>query len=438
MVDSKMVTPWAMQPTMSETSIKDYLKVQRERYARRPGKQARSVLLDECAAVTGHERKHLIKVLGGRRPVSGEGDRAESRRGRPSLYGSLVPLIKALWLASEQPCGKRLSSVLREWLPAWEAENGALSADARRLLRRISPAQLDRLLAPHRAISPRRRARDSAGAAIRAQVPLRTGPWEVSGPGWFEIDSVAHCGGSMSGSFWWTVVMTDIATGWTEQQPAWNKGAAATRRAIATMEGQLPFAVRGADSDNGSEFLNHHLLAHWSGRDPAVEVTRSRPYHKNDNAHVEQKNRTHVRELLGEDRLDDPRLAPLLEELHRHWSDLHNHFLPTLKLAGKERHGAKIRKRYEKTARTPARRLLEDGGLDGRARIALLARHSALNPLHLHRRIEALLSEIWTLQHSEGEPLASEEVGAARSGACGSLPAPAGTSAGGPNLLRAS
>lgn len=389
-----------MIPTMSQNTIPEYLRVQRIRYQRRTGKQARSVLLNECAEVTGLERKHLIKVLGGQRPIAGEGDTEQSHRGRPARYEDVLPVIKAIWLASEQPCGRRLRGVLREWLPAWEAEHGALSATQRRQLKTISPAQLDRLLAPHRAASPRRRARDSDGAVLRAQVPLRTGPWEVSGPGWFEIDSVAHCGGSMRGSFWWTVVMTDIKSGWTEQQPAWNKGAATTCAAIARMEKQLPFPVRGADTDNGSEFLNHHLLRYWQERTPAIEVTRSRPYRKNDNAHVEQKNRTHVRELLGEDRLDEPALAPLLEELHRHWSDLHNHYLPTLKLVSKERHGAKIRKKYEPAARTPMRRLLEDKHVTGKGRIALLARHSVLNPLRLHARIEELLREIWAQQRA--------------------------------------
>ena len=163
-------------------------------------------------------------------------------------------MIKALWLAGGQPCCKRLHSVLREWLPAWEAEHGGLSAEDRHLLRCISPAQLDQLLAPHRAAFPRRGARGSSSVALRAQVLVRTGPWVVSGSGCFQIDSVAHCGGSMNGSFWWTVVMTDIATGWTEQQPAWNNGAAATCNAIARMKKQVPFPLRGADTDNGSEF----------------------------------------------------------------------------------------------------------------------------------------------------------------------------------------
>jgi hypothetical protein len=431
---------------MSESSISEYLKVQRERYQRRRGRGARSALLDECAAVTGHERKHLIKIMGMKRPVSGEQPPGGlERRGRPSRYGEVSGVIKGLWLASEQPCGKRLRTVLRDWLPYWEREHGALSAGHRKLVRTISAAQIDRLLAAHRSAAGGRPRRAAASAALKAQVPLRTGPWAVSEPGWMELDSVAHCGGSMSGNFWWTVVMTDICSGWTEQQPAWNKGQHATSAAIREMEKHAPFPVRGADTDNGPEFLNWHLLEHWRGRTPAVEVTRSRPYHKNDNAHVEQKNRTHVRELLGEGRLDEAGLAPLLERLDRVWSDLHNMYLPTLKLTGKERRAGKIKKRYEAQARTPCQRLLEDAHITGAARIALLARRSALNPLRLKEEAERLLGEIWELQHRAGVAVAAETAGGAapvlcavHSGCGGSLPAPASPCAPRAEHLRAS
>ena len=434
-----MVTPWAMTPTMSTTSIQEYLQLQRGRYGRRPGKGARSVLLDECEEVSGLDRKHLIKVLGGKRPVGGEGGAEGGGRGRPARYAGILPVIKSMWLASEQPCGKRLRGVIGEWLPCWEKEHHVLGAGDRFLLRNVSAAQLDRLLAPYRAISPRRRMRGSEAGSLRAQVPLRTGPWNVSGPGWMEADSVAHCGGSMSGNFWWTAVMTDIHSGWTEQQPAWNKGQHATCVAVGEMEKQLPFPVRGADTDNGSEFLNYHLLAHWSGRSPAVELTRSRPYRKNDNAHVEQKNRTHVRELLGEERLDAPDLGPLLCALHRHWSDLHNFFLPTLKLTGKERRGTKMCKTYEPVARTPARRLLENGQLEGPQRIGLLARRSALNPFRLREEVERLLREIWKKQHehAHGPVPDAEEFCGSGSGTGGSLEAPTAASTGPAKLLRA-
>lgn len=296
---------------MSQKAIREYLQLQQNRYQNRPGRKARSVLLDECVTFSGLGRKHLIKVLGGQLPVGGQpGSGTGPRRGRPAMYGAILPLIKSIWLVSEQPCGKRLKPILREWLPYWEKAHGALPPATHQLLRRVSPAQLDRLLAPHRASAGRRHRGPRGDGTLKAQVPLRTGPWEVSGPGWTEIDSVAHCGGSMSGSFWWTTTLTDICTGWTQQYPAWNKGQHTTAEALQTMEKGLPFPLLGVDSDNGPEFLNWHLLTLWRDRIPAIEITRSRPYHKNDNAHIEQKNRTHVRELLGEERLDNPGLAP--------------------------------------------------------------------------------------------------------------------------------
>jgi hypothetical protein len=388
-----------MQHPMSQNTLTEYLQLQQTRYANRPGRKARSLLLDECATLTGLGRKHLIKVLGGRLPVGGQpATGAGLRRGRPPAYGEILPLLKALWLVSEQPCGKRLKPILRDWIPYWEKAHGRLPAATHRLLRRVSPAQLDRLLAPHRArAGPRHRGLGGDGT-LKAQVPLRTGPWEVSGPGWTEIDSVAHCGGSMAGSFWWTTTLTDISTGWTQQHPAWNKGQHSTAEALSSMENNLPFPLLGVDSDNGPEFLNWHLLTLWRDRVPAIDITRSRPYHKNDNAHIEQKNRTHVRQLLGEDRLDDPALAPLLIELHTLWSDFHNFFLPTLKLIKKERLQSRIKKTYEPQARTPCARLLEDRHLSGPARIALIDRRSQLNPLTLKARAEHLLQAIWSRQ----------------------------------------
>ncbi len=384
---------------MSHSIISEYLQIQKSRYSRRPGRAARQVLLDECVSVTGLGRKHLIKVLGGRLPVAGQAaPGAVPRLGRPPVYDALLPLLKALWQASEQPCGKRLRPILRDWLPYWEKAHGAIPAVYRLLLKKVSAAQLDRILAPSRASAGGRRHGRGGDGTLNAQVPLRTGPWEVSGPGWTEIDSVAHCGGSLSGSFWWTTVLTDICTGWTQQQPAWNKGQHATAGALKAMENGLPFPLLGVDSDNGPEFLNWHLITLWRDRVPAIDVTRSRPYHKNDNAHIEQKNRTHVRELLGEDRLDAPALAPLLIELHTVWSDFHNFFLPTLKLLKKERVAGKLRKTYECQARTPCARLIEDGHLAGAARIALIDRRSRLDPFALKARAEHLLEEIWQQQ----------------------------------------
>ena len=431
---------------MSQKATSEYLQIQQNRYHMRPGRKARSLLLDECMAFSGLGRKHLIKVLGGRLPVGGQpGPPGAGRRGRPPVYSEILPLIKSLWLVSEQPCGKRLKPILREWMPYWEKAHGALPSATHSLLRRVSPAQLDRLLAPHRACAGRRHRGLGGDGTLKAQVPLRTGPWQVSGPGWTEIDSVAHCGGSMSGSFWWTTTLTDIATGWTQQHPAWNKGQHATAEALRSMENGLAFPLLGVDSDNGPEFLNWHLLTLWRDRVPAIEITRSRPYHKNDNAHIEQKNRTHVRELLGEDRLDDPELGPLLVELHTLWSDFHNFFLPTLKLIKKERLHGRMAKTYEREARTPCRRLLDDGHLGGAARMMLIDRRSRLNPLALKERAEELLQTIWRLQtaftnnkYAPAPGAPAQEGGGVRCGSGDGLPADPAPCAPAAPLLRAS
>jgi hypothetical protein len=199
---------------------------------------------------------------------------------------------------------------------------------------------------------------------------------------------VAHCGGSLEGDFVWSVTYTDIHSGWTANRAVWNKGAHGIAEATRAIESALPFELLGFDTDNGSEFLNWHLLRHFQDQPKAVGFTRSRPYHKNDNGHVEQKNWTHVRQLLGYDRLDDPELVAPINALYRDcWEPLHNHFLPSAKLEQKSRDGAKIKRRHDKPL-TPCQRLLASPEVSGAAKRRLQAERAVLNPFELHRRLE--------------------------------------------------
>jgi hypothetical protein len=304
-------------------------------------------------------------------------------------------VLKRIWFGSDQLCGKRLKVALEEWLPHYEKEYGPLSLPLKEKLGRISAATIDRLLAPVRARArPKGRGGTKPGRWLKNQIPLQTDQWNERRPGFMEADTVAHCGNSLEGDFIWSLCFTDLATGWTELRAVWNKGAHGMMAAVHEMEKKLPFAILGFDCDNGSEFLNHHLWRYFARRKEPVQFTRSRPYHKNDNAHVEQKNWTHVRCLLGYDRLQKEELLGPINALYRDaWALYHNHFCPSMKLKEKRRDGARQIKRHD-TPKTPYQRLLESGVLEEKKRAALQQQHAQLNPFALKRQIEAGLKEI--------------------------------------------
>ena len=402
-----------MSSNMSQNTTREVLLKMRERYRRR-GREARGKLLDEVCELCGYGRKHAIKVLGGKLPIAGE----KGRRGgpRPSYGGPERAVLKSIWLAGEQPCGKRLKAALPIWLPHYEAEKGALEDKLRQRVLSASPATIDRLLAPCRvALGSRGRCGTRPGTLLRKQIPVRTEHWDVEGPGWIEADTVAHCGESMGGELpapagaalraafgrlshsvrlVWSLTMTDVHTQWTETRAVWNKGQHGVRERIAAVERALPFAILGFDSDNGGEFLNWHLADYFLGRRAPVNFTRSRAYRKNDNARVEQKNWTHVRQLVGYDRLGDPSQAELLDALYaREWSAFRNFFCPAMKHLRTEVEGSRKKRNYDKPA-TPFERLKACGKADA-GQIARLEKLKAgLNPFALKRSIERKLRKV--------------------------------------------
>jgi hypothetical protein len=226
-------------------------------------------------------------------------------------------ILWQIWKAAEQPCGKRFKELLPTWLPFYELEKGSLQDDVRKRLLSISAAQIDRLLAPRKArIGHRGRSGTKPGGLLKTQIPIRTDNWDITRPGFLEADTVAHCGNSLEGDFIWSVTYCDIYSGWTCNRAVWNKGAEGIVNATREVEASLPFELLGFDTDNGSEFLNWHLVRYFQDRKKAVGFTRSRPYKKNDNCHVEQKNWTHVRQLLGYDRLGEEEFLRPINDLY--------------------------------------------------------------------------------------------------------------------------
>ncbi len=383
---------------MSKALKKDWLPKLQARYAHR-NREGKSRMLDELCDDYGYERKYAIKLLSSSlAPAAGKPYPGPEKR-----YDEIESVVRAIWLTAEQPCGKRLVPLLRQWLPYYERRFEPLSRRHRKLVGQISAATLDRLLAPARAthVGPGR-CGTKPGSLLRSEIPIRTGTWDLSRPGYLEADSVAHCGQSLAGSFIWSLTYTDILSGRTEGGAVWNKGAAGVLAATREVEERLPFALLGFDSDNGGEFLNHHLHAYMVERKAAVDFTRSRPYHSDDNAHVEQKNWTWARQLLGYGRLEDPQLVAPISTLYREvWAPWQNFFLPCLKLEKKWREGSHWRKRYE-PPKTAYHRLCAPGMLSLKARRALRDRYESLDPFALKEELESKLKQILKTTKSNG------------------------------------
>jgi hypothetical protein len=366
-------------------SKREYLLAIWERY-QRVGRRFKSKILDEFCAVCGYTRKYAIGLLS-RKPR-----RRQRKPGPRRRYdGQVLEPLKVIWLAAEQMCSKRLKAALPLWLPFYEQEHGPLVEPVRKKLLQISAASIDRLLKKERALyRGKGLCGTRPGGLLKHQIPIRTDNDDVDRPGFLEADTVAHCGNSLAGDFIWSITFTDIFCQWTENRATWNKGAEGVLRQVKDVEANLPFELLGFDVDNGSEFLCFHLWRYLLDRPRPVPLTRSRPYRKNDQAHVEQKNWTHVRQLLGYQRLEQPELVPLINELYRTWGLLHNFFCPNLKLLSKTRKGAKTIRKYS-PPQTPYQRLLESKHLSQEQKQKLQNRGQQLNPLQLKREIEQKL-----------------------------------------------
>jgi hypothetical protein len=348
-------------------------------------------ILDEFVAATGYTRKRAIRLLrhDPPRPRVGHG-------GRPRRYSAtLIGSLRVAWEASGGLCGKRLAPFLEELVPALEAEGALhLSVDERSRLIAISAATIDRRLRPVRAqLRPHGLGTTKPGTLLKRQVPVHTfTPWDEQRMGFVEIDLVAHCGTTTAGHYLTTLTVTDVATGWTECRGVWGKGQAAVFAAVTAIRDRLPFPLLGIDSDNGSEFLNAHLVRYC--QEQQLTFTRSRPYWKNDQAHVEQKNWSVVRALLGYDRYETEAALEQLQavyDLLRLWT---NHWQPSLKLIGKTRAGAKVTKRYAPAA-TPYRRVLAMEALDAAATERLTADHDHWGPVALKRALDHTTEAFW-------------------------------------------
>jgi len=387
---------------MTRESILEYAAAVRRRY-RKANKLQKGVILTEFCLTTGYHRKSAIRLLN-RKPQRLK----KRRRGRPREYGhGVTRVLKIAWAAERhgmteatgRVCSKLLAPFMPQLIESLERHREiAPDPETREKLLRISPATIDRLLRPFRLRPLRRPYTKSRGASLlRNRIAMRTFA-ELRGmeTGHLEVDLVLHCGMTVEGFYLTTLVGVDIATGWTECIPVWGKGQSRVGGSVDRMRRQVPFKLLGSfASDNGGEFINHPLYDYC--RRHGILFTRSRPYKRNDQPRVEQKNGALVRHLIGYGRYTT---RAAYEQLGKVYAliRLHSNFWqPTAKLIGRTRHGAKVHKVYDR-ARTPYQRLLALAVLDDERCRELQRLYQSLNPLQLHRQIDQELEKLWRLE----------------------------------------
>lgn len=388
---------------MSTRSRQEYLAVMRERYQKLASKKERSRLIDEVIQTTNLHRKSAIRALKGESSLTGKDIERPplARLGRRKKYTlECLEALKKLYRASDYQCSDKLKYMIPtllnhgkfDWLEGLQKE-----------LLAISPASIDRYLKPFRSTERRRR---NSGTRPGSQIFKRLIPIKCldvisSRCGYLEADTVAHCGGNMGGDFVWSLTITDTFSGWTENRAAYGKHAKNILPAIHSILSSLPFSVISMNVDNGSEFLNHRLYEYFlklaEEKIIPFPMSRSRSYHKNDNAHVEQKNWTHVRQIFGYERLESRDFVPLMNEVYLIQNLIQNFFIPQFKLKSKVRIMSKIKKKHD-APNTPYERVLSDPKVSDQQKRALREKYLSLNYFDLQARKQALISCFIQLQ----------------------------------------
>ncbi|WP_372613705.1 ISNCY family transposase, partial [Halomonas sp.] len=373
-----------MAKTMTTPGRQELIGVLRERYAQ--GSRAeKGRILDEFTLTSGCHRKSAIRILNG----SAELDTQPRKTTRPRVYDDAVhQALIVMWEASDRVCGKRLKALLPILLPALE-RHGHLQLDpgVHDKLMSMSAATIDRRLRETRVGSSRRQGRKKP-TAVQRNVAIRTfADWSDPLPGYLEMDLVVHSGERLTGSYLHTLSLTDVASGWTDCAPLLARDGTLVVESVEALRGSLPFLLRGLDVDNGSEFLNDGLLRYCATR--GIELTRSRPYHKNDQAWIEQKNGSVVRRLVGYRRLEGMAAFEALSQLYAAARLFINFFQPSFKLKEKVRTGARVVKRYH-APQTPCSRLLASAAISDAIKARLQRIAETLDPLQLLDQIRTM------------------------------------------------
>jgi len=364
-----------------------YLNAVQKRYTN-SSKNVKTQILNEFCNVCGHSRKHAIRLLSNKKPSTFL--TFKKPVGAPKSYPQSVTIrLIEIWKLMNYPCSVNLKQALSLWLP-YDLDT---KEEVKAKLILMSESTIERHLRPTKKKRPKGKS-TTTPPKVKTQIPLKLCKDDDRKTiGYFEADTVAHCGNALAGKFAWSLTMTDLHTGWTENRATLSKESKEIQRAVQNIEENLPFKIIGFSTDNGTEFLNETLQTYLINdqRENDIEVTRGRPYKKNDNAHVEQKNFTHVRGVFGYERIDDENLIELMNDIYINYlGPLKNFYTPCLKLKSKERIGSKIRKKYDKP-KTPYQRVLESGALTTKQEELLVDKKSRINPFRLQRELNEKL-----------------------------------------------
>jgi hypothetical protein len=376
---------------MDQHSKAELIKSYAKRY-RRATKSEKGHIISQIVDATGYSRKHVIMALGSGRRVP-----KRVTRTRESKYACISETLTKVWAVANFICGKRLGPFLPQLIASlkWHGEL-ALTGEEESLLLSISPATIDRLLAPARKdIGVKGRTTTKPGTLLKHQIAVKTfAEWDDSRPGFLQVDLVAHCGAATGGEYLNTLNMTDVATGWSVATAFMGRSDRFCAAAVDEVTPSLPFPVLGIDSDNGGEFINNHMNRYCTKR--SITFTRGRPYKKNDSCFIEQKNWDIIRKMIGYKRLEFLDELAVLKRIYVLLGLYQNYFQPSRKLVSKTRIGAKITKRYDQ-AQTPAERLLARDDVPEPTKQQLRQTFKELNPAQLMRDIQGLITDLYEL-----------------------------------------
>ena len=372
---------------MTEEAKWEYVQVMSRRY-HGSDRKTKNLILSELEKNLAIHRKSAIRLLGNIKTK-----KPKENRGRRRVYNDfVVQHLKKLWLEMGQLCSRRMKKAMPRWIKHYDCPE-----NTKTLLLQMGKSSIDHYLKPYRAQYRRHwNSGTRSGRYIKTMIPLKPLDYNVDGIGHVETDTVHHCGGSLTGVYAITLTVTDVLTAWTECRAMWGKSMFGVVECMNEIEAALPFRLHTACVDNGNEFLNHHFIRHFQGeqRTEKVQIKRGRPYKKNDQCYVEQKNFTHVRELFGWERYDKKELIELMNDIYRNeWTLLQNLFYPQMKLQTKVRLGAKYKKTYS-DPQTPLERVLAQASVCAETKARLSKLEQTINPFELKKSIETKLKII--------------------------------------------
>lgn len=370
----------------------NYLRKIYHRY-HKTSREEKTQILDEFCQVCDYNRKYAIDLLNS--PLKSKKSEAKKRKPNYKYSCQTIDILAQIWQAAGFIWSKRLETIIHMWMP-WAKKHFRISKDTENQLLSISSSTMDRRLKHKKYLSKIKiYGRTKPGSLLKHQIPIKTDNWDVKVCGFLEIDLVSHSGSSASGNFIYSLNVTDIKSTWTETRAILGKSQAATFKALREIEDSLPFPLKGIDPDNDSAFINYHLYEYCKKNH--IQFTRSRPYKKNDNAHIEQKNWTNVRKIFGYVRYDSIEALNAMNDLYRNeLCCFLNFFIPSVKLIKKTRIGSRYKRVYDKP-KTPFQRLCEAKDADPKKLKKLKKIFISLDPFELSKTIDKKLDKIFKL-----------------------------------------